>query len=260
MKVGIVGLGFVGGAIKHAYDLAGIEVVVIDPFKGYMNSYRDIMDCDAVFVSVFSPQSEDGTCDTSALENVLGHLSENHYNGVIISKVTAPPSTYQRLQEKHENLVHAPEFLTAANANNDYLNGEFIVVGGKGDWVKKAHEVIIAGQKNVIDVSYTEIGEASLTKYAINCFLATKVSFMNELYNLCKTANLNFEAVKVSMSLDRRQGGSHFDVPGPDGKFGFGGACFPKDTSALLKYAESINANLGVLNTAVLVNKVIRND
>ena len=126
--------------------------------------------------------------------------------------------------------------------------------------MKKAHEIIIEGQKFVIDVSYTGIGEASLSKYAINSFLATKVTFMNELYNLVKTADLDWPSVKVSIGLDSRQGHSHFDVPGPDGKFGFGGACFPKDTSALLKYAESLNANLAVLDTAVLVNKVIRND
>jgi UDPglucose 6-dehydrogenase len=257
MKVGIIGLGFVGGAVKNAYDIAGIDTVCVDPAKGFIGTFEQLGECDAVFVCVPSPIGADGSCDTSILESVMEKLKD--YKGVIISKVTAPPSIYMELNSKYRNLVHAPEFLTAANANQDYLSGRFIIVGGNQPYVKQAHEIIVLGQKEVVDISYTGIGEASLTKYAINSFLATKVTFMNELFNLTKSAGLDWESVKVSVSLDSRQGHSHFDVPGPDGQFGFGGACFPKDTSALLKYAESQDVPLNVLHTAVEVNNIIRN-
>jgi UDPglucose 6-dehydrogenase len=258
MKVGIVGAGFVGGAVKNAYDLEGIECVVVDPAKGYTATIADLADCDGIFICVPSPTRDDGSCDTSILENVVDQLS--NYQGVIISKVTAPPSVYQKLFSKNDRLVHAPEFLVAAQAKEDYINGTFAILGGTHPHTDTALEIIKAGQKKIEDISFTEIGEASLAKYCINSMLATKVTFMNQIYQLCESAGLNFEAVKVSIALDTRQGYTHFDVPGPDGKFGFGGACFPKDTSALLKYAESVGSNLSVLDTAVLANKVIRND
>lgn len=262
MKIGIVGLGFVGGAVKNAYDLAGIEVVCVDPIKGYTATFDDLQSCDGVFVCVPSPTRDDGACDTSILESVVEKLA--NYKGVIISKVTAPPNVYIELNKKYPNLVHAPEFLTAANANADYLNGEFLIIGGNYPYRVSAYEIIVEGQKNIRDykIRLVGIGEASLIKYTINSFLSVKVSFMNELYNLVQAAGLNWNDIRESLPLDPRQGTSHFDVPGPDGKFGFGGACFPKDTSALLKYAEEVyrgEEDLQVLQAAVDVNKIVRN-
>lgn len=259
MKVGIIGLGFVGGAVKNAYDLAGIEVVCVDPLKGYTATFDDLESCDGVFVCVPSPTRDDGACDTSILESVMGKLA--NYKGVIISKVTAPPNLYVELNNRYPNLVHAPEFLTAANANEDYLNGKFAIIGGKYPHTMAAYDIILYGQKYIKDTRFTGIGEASLIKYTINSFLSVKVSFMNELYRLVQAAGFNWSDIRESLPFDPRQGTSHFDVPGPDGKFGFGGACFPKDTSALLKYAEGVfqSEDLQVLRAAVDVNKIVRN-
>lgn len=256
MKVGIIGVGFVGGAVKSAYDNANIPTVCVDPAKGYTSGYEDLRDCDAVFVCVPSPVNDDGSCDTSFLEDTMEKLKD--YRGIIISKVTAPPDTYITLQSQYTNLVHAPEFLTAANANSDYANGKFAIIGGLDPYRTQAAVVITAGQKYIIDIVRTDIGEASLAKYAMNSFLATKVTFYNELYKLTKRSGLDYNMVKNAISLDVRQGCSHFDVPGPDGDFGFGGACFPKDTSALLHYAETKNVELCVLKQSVNKNKIIR--
>jgi UDPglucose 6-dehydrogenase len=97
-----------------------------------------------------------------------------------------------------------------------------------------------------------------MAKYTINTFLATKVVWMNELYQLCDAMNIDYNKVVAMASADRRIGSSHLRVPGPDGSFGFGGACFPKDTVALLKYAESLNIPLNVLDAAVKKNTLLR--
>jgi UDPglucose 6-dehydrogenase len=259
-RVGIVGMGFVGSAIAEAMDRGFCDIVAVDPIKGYNKTYSDLLDCDGVFVCVPSPQDADGTCDTSILEDVLANLATLNYQGVIISKCTAPPDVYEQLNEKYPNLIHAPEFLTAANAKADYANGKFAMIGGQVvAYQREAERLIRIGQSDLNDnVVHCTIGEASLAKYTINSFMSTKVIFMNELYQLAQAMNLNYDNVAAMVKMDRRIGSSHLQVPGPDGNFGFGGACFPKDTSAMLKFAEKHNVSLNVLDAAVKKNTLLR--
>lgn len=264
-KIAVVGLGFVGGTIYKTFDeykqigMGSIELVGIDPAKGYTATYDSIKDFDGVFVCVPSPMNKDGTADTSILEGVLHELYKVGYKGVIISKVTAPPGVYQRLQGAYPNLVHAPEFLTAANAYMDYINGTFAIIGGDVKaYVNEADRIIRITQRDLRHVMHCSITEASLAKYSINSFLATKVLFMNELENLTQAAGGDWATVQKLITLDPRIGKSHTQVPGPDGLYGFGGMCFPKDTSALLAYAHSIGVELDVLDAAVKKNLIIR--
>jgi UDPglucose 6-dehydrogenase len=260
-KIGIVGLGFVGGAIKNAMDGGWPEqLVLVDPAKGYLNTIADLKDCSGVFVCVPSPQDDDGSCDTSILESVLKQLKDINYTGVIISKCTAPPVIYERLNEAFPNLVHAPEFLTAAKAREDYINGKFAIIGGSvSAYQREAERIIRIGQQGLGDnVRYCSIGEASLAKYTINCFMSTKVVFMNELHQLASSMNLDYATIAEMVKMDRRIGNSHMQVPGPDGAFGFAGACFPKDTSAMLKIAEQQGVPLNVLDAAVKKNTILR--
>jgi UDPglucose 6-dehydrogenase len=200
----------------------------------------------------------DGSCDTSPLESVLENLKD--FRGVIISKVTAPPSVYERLQANFTNLVHAPEFLTAANALQDYLSSKHSIIGGENKaYMHEADRIIRLGLKNLETTFFCTIKEASLTKYTINTFLATKVIFMNEMADLAKSIDVDWNKVRQLIALDAgRVGNSHTQVPGPDGEYGFGGACFPKDTAALLRYAESLNVQMNVLDAAVKKNLLLR--
>lgn len=259
-KVGIIGMGFVGSAIADSMSPGFCDVVAVDPAKGFTNTYKDLLDCDGVFVCVPSPQDEDGTCDTSILEDVLDNLAKINYQGVVISKCTAPPDIYEQLNAQYPNLIHAPEFLTAAKAKEDYINGKFAMIGGRvGAYQREAERLIRIGQQGLGDnVVHCSIGEAALAKYAINSFMSTKVVFMNELYQLAKAMNLNYDNVAGMIRMDRRIGSSHLQVPGPDGSFGFGGACFPKDTTAMLKFAEQHNVALNVLDAAVKKNTLLR--
>jgi len=258
-KIGIIGLGYVGGAIYASIDWPEL-FLVIDPAKGFNNTYQELAEqTDGVFVCVPSPQGDDGHCDTSILENVLSELKKVNYQGVIISKCTAPPSVYEKLNNDFPNLIHAPEFLTAANANRDYLHGKFSIIGGRvAAYQREAERIIRQTQKSLENVRYCSIGEASLAKYAINSFLATKVTFMNELWGIAVAAGLDYDTVAEMVKLDPRIGNSHMQVPGPDGYFGFGGACFPKDTSALLKFAEGVGVTPMVLDAAVKQNTLHR--
>jgi len=186
-------------------------------------------------------------------------LELKDYPGVIISKVTAPPDIYIKLQAEYPNLVHAPEFLRAVSANQDYLDGTVAIIGGDSDVSVRAAAIIVLAQKKVTQFKYLPIGEASLVKYIENCFLATKVVFMNEIQQLAEKTGLDYNSIKESIQLDPRMGTSHFDVPGADGTFGFSGYCFPKDTSALLKYAKDKQLELTVLAQAVSTNNIVRN-
>jgi len=261
-RVGIIGVGYVGNAISLAF--AGdpyVTLVKRDPPKGFMATYDELKTCDGIFVCVPSPQSDDGSCDTSYLEGVLQDLKAINYTGVIISKCTAPPNIYTELNRQFPNLVHAPEFLTAANAEQDYANGKFAFIGGAVSAYRREAERLIRLSQSGLEqdrVFHCSIAEASLAKYTLNTFLATKVIYMNELADLAKKLDCDYTVVAKMIRTDHRIGSSHLQVPGPDGYYGFGGACFPKDTAALLKIAEDASVDMNVLNAAVKKNLLLR--
>ena len=256
-KIGIIGFGVVGQAVCNAYRETYMQVKIIDPPKGYSIDYNELNDCDGVFICVPSPAHQDGSCNTEILESVLTKLE--NFNGVIISKTTASPAVYETLSTKYKNLVHAPEFLTAANAKVDYLLGEFAIIGSSVPvWAREAERIIKIGQKQLKSINHCSVAEASIAKYTINCFLASKVIFMNEIYQLCKETGNDYKTVAKLIQLDNRIGKSHLNVPGHDELLGFGGMCFPKDTAAFLKYAESCNIDLSIINSAVKKNTLLR--
>jgi UDPglucose 6-dehydrogenase len=257
-SIGIIGLGFVGNAIRSSFDDGITKLVLVDtdPSRG-TEKYEDLSACDGVFICVPSPMNSDGSCNSSILESVLEKLKT--YEGVIISKCTVPPGKYTELNSQYKNLVYSPEFLTAANAELDYINAKFAIIGGRVKaYVHEAERLIKLSQPNLEKVQHCTIEEAALTKYAINSFLATKVIFMNELQQVAKAAEIDYKKIAWMVPFDERIGLSHMKVPGPDGSFGFGGACFPKDTQALLKYAESLNISMNVLEAAVKKNTLLR--
>jgi UDPglucose 6-dehydrogenase len=259
VRIGIIGLGFVGSAILNSLSDRFIDLIIIDPDKGHNSTYTDLAGAEAVFVCVPTPRDDTGNCDTSILEDVLDRLHNIRYTGVIISKCTAPPNAYQRLNEQYPNLVHVPEFLTASKAMQDYLNGSFAIIGGSiKAYMNEAERFTKISQQNLKTIVHCDIGEAALTKYAINSFLATKVVFMNELRGLAVASGLDYNVIAEMISLDERIGHSHMRVPGPDGTFGFGGHCFPKDTEALLALSKDLGVTMQVLEAALKKNLLLR--
>jgi UDPglucose 6-dehydrogenase len=260
MKIGIVGFGYVGQAIGWAHR--SDELVIRDPKMENSADLHEFKDCDAIFVCVPSPPigniNEDGHCDTSILEQTLKELLFILINNPIpiICKTTAPPRVYDRLQKEYPNLVHCPEFLTAANATPDYANADYCILGGDYDWCVKAREVIRHGRPMVHDkFTIVPIKVAALFKYMMNSYLATRVTFMNDFKQLADVEGVEWEDLKYLAKQDERIGRSHLDVPGPDGQYGWGGSCFPKDVAAILNEALDQGVELELLGRVEDINK-----
>lgn len=256
MRIGIIGFGAVGGAITWAHRSQ--DLIIRDPKLKDSASMDKFNSCDAVFVCVPTPSTEDGHCDTSILEQTIKDLFFATINKQIpiICKSTAPPSVYARLHKEHPNIVYCPEFLTAANANTDYQNADYFILGGHKEWCEKAREIIRLGvplvhEKFVI----TDIKTASLYKYMMNSYLATKVTFMNDIYKLAEAEGVEFNNLKELTLWDDRIGYTHLDVPGHDGEFGWGGMCFPKDVAAIQMEALDLGTELELLGRVEDINK-----
>lgn len=254
-KIGIVGNGFVGSTVAKFYN--NVCVIDIDPKKNSSGAtWDELKTAAAIFICVPSPSNTDGSCNSDILKSVLKNLKD--YTGVIISKTTVPPDVYTALGKEYPNLVHVPEFLRADHAVNDYQDQSWAIIGGTVTAYQREAARIIYISKPSITIHYCTIQEAAFVKYSINSFLATKVVFMNELFHLAEITNCKWNTIRLLLSLDERIGNSHLAVPGPDNYFGFGGMCFPKDTEALIKYADSVKIDLNILKTAVKKNSLLR--
>jgi UDPglucose 6-dehydrogenase len=258
MRIGIVGFGFVGQAIGWAHR--NDQLVICDPKLEDSAELTKFLNCDAIFVCVPSPSTADGHCDTSILEQVLKELQVVTNKQIpIICKTTAPPTVYNRLQIIYPNIVHCPEFLTAANATEDYCNQDYCIIGGDYNWGVKARIVISHGRPmNLEKFIIVSIKTAALYKYMMNCYLATKVTFMNDFKKIADVTNVEWSDLIYLASYDCRIGQTHMSVPGPDGKYGWGGACFPKDVSAIIKEATDLNVDCATISMIEMINKIHR--
>jgi len=261
MRVGIIGYGYVGQAVAHSHDFD--EVVIRDPKLENSATLAEFNDCDVIYVCVPSPSRKDGGCDSSILEQVLHELLFATVNKQIpiICKTTAPPSVYQELLNIYPNIVHVPEFLTASNHIKDYINSEYLVIGGNKKWCLEARD-IITQQLNVpkYAAKIVEIKAAALYKYMMNSYLAAKVSFMNEFNKLAEAEGVEWKDITDIASYDQRIGLTHMAVPGPDGRYGWAGACFPKDIAAIIKEAEQLSLDFKLLRNIENINKEHRNN
>jgi len=260
MKLGIIGKGFVGSAVANGFD-KDCKQTIVDP-KYTDNTLEDVLDCKLVFVCVPTPVSEDGSCDTTIVKDVLIELSMRDYKGVVVVKSTIIPDYLHEFKKEFDlKIVYNPEFLTESNANEDFKNPPFQVFGGKWrdcEVVEKAY--LRHSSVRIVPTFKVDLTTASLLKYTINSWLATKVTFFNELKQLHELGSsmVSWEQFTDMLSRDERIGNSHMQVPGPDGEPGFGGHCLPKDTEALLHYANKKNIKMSVLRKAVQTNKKIK--
>jgi UDPglucose 6-dehydrogenase len=157
------------------------------------------------------------------------------------------------------DIIFNPEFLTEANAVEDYKNQNRIIVGGERPGSTKVKQIFAKAFPKV-PIIKTSSTIAEMIKYVTNTFLATKVSFANEMYQICQGLNIDFDKVIEYARYDDRLGNSHWSVPGPDGDFGYGGHCFPKDIAALRYVAENLSIDTTVLNAAIQKNNQVRTD
>jgi len=171
-----------------------------------------------------------------------------------------PPGTTERIQEKHKDmfLVFNPEFLTEANAVEDFKNQNRIILGGDNEIILSQVDSLYKKTFPLIPIVHMQARDAEMVKYISNTFLATKVIFANEIYRICQGLDIHYGTVINAAKLDTRLGNSHWSVPGPDGDYGFGGHCFPKDMNAIVFEAAKHGVQTPLFDTVLKTNDVLR--
>ena len=265
-KIGIIGNGFVGSAILHGFILHVDDIMIYDKNpKRSTHSMNDLVrESDVIFICVPTPMFESGECDLSIVESVVGELSQYREikRKVVVIKSTVVPGTVESLASKYPkmNFVFNPEFLTERKARLDFINTSRIVLGSNKPLASDIVEDIYRQRFPYTPIIKTDFGTAQLIKYMANCFFATKVSFMNEMYQICDAIDGDWKKAMEGFITDGRIGNSHIDVPGHDGDLGFGGKCFPKDLNALIRKAESLGLDPSVMKGAWEKNREVRTD
>ena len=211
------------------------------------------------FIAVGTPQGEDGSADLQYVFNVAKSIAKsmNDYK-VIVDKSTVPVGTAEKVSEiikENTNydfdVVSNPEFLKQGNAVNDFLSPDRVVIGSNSDKATQIMQEIYApffrtGNRVIV----MDVKSAEMTKYAANSFLAVKISYANEIANLCEKVGADAEMVRIGMTTDSRIG-NKFLFPG----LGYGGSCFPKDVKALIKTGAENGCDMSIIKSADETNK-----
>ena len=243
MKIGIVGQGFVGTAVNEGLK-QHFQTETYDIAKDSTCKSIDelAIKSDVIFVCLPTPMKENGECYLGILEEVINDLNTTNRCKTIVIKSTIPPGTTEKFNEIYKNIdiVFNPEFLTEANSIEDFKNQNRIIIGGPRPATTKVRRIFAKAFPKV-PIIKTGSTTAEMVKYFLNSFLATKVSFANEMYQICEGLNIDYDKVTEYAQYDERLGKSHLNVPGPDGDFGYGGHCFPKDVKALIQVAQELD-------------------
>lgn len=248
-KIGVIGVGMVGGPLKRYFEeiqghRRGEDLFLydIDPKKGY---FDDVNLADVIFISVPSPRSPDGSANLSAVESAFQIIRGEK---IVVIKSTVPPGTTEAFQKKHPQLkvLFNPEFLTEKKAWEDFIKPDRQIVGFTGDSIDAAHLVLSLlpkapfmspwGGNTYRPVKITAT-EAEIIKYGGNIHFARKINFAAMLAILAEKHGVDYENVRLGMSADFRIGDSHLDV-NHGGYRGFGGFCFPKDLDAFISHLD----------------------
>lgn len=255
MNIGILGQGYVGTAIKEGFSDFFTHLNTYDKFfseKSTVNSLKNLVEkSDIIFVCLPTPMKKTGECDLSIIEEEISKIDSYciKKKKIVVIKSTIPPGSTERFNKFYQNIsvIFNPEFLTEKNFIEDFKNQSKIIIGSENQTSSQALKDIYLRVFNDIPIIIIDSKSAEMIKYIVNTFLATKVTFANEIKILCDEAGIDFrEIIKIAM-LDKRLGESHWQVPGPDGKSGFGGSCFPKDLKGIIFFAETLGIKMDLL-------------
>lgn len=255
--VGIIGNGFVGESQAFAFSpTADVRVYDIDPLKA-THTLEETLEQEFIFVALPTPMKMDGSQDISFIEKFFESITPKA-DTIFIIKSTVLPGTTKGLVEKYGyNIVFSPEFLTERTAKLDMLTQARIIFGGEESLTKRVEELFNQRfmNRHIIHTDYTT---AEYIKYMNNTFFATKVAVMNEFYQLGMEIGVDWDAALYGFASDGRIGDSHLHVPGPDGRLGYGGTCFPKDVNALISFAKEHNVNMNAIEGGWKTNLEVR--
>jgi len=264
-SIGIIGMGFVGKAVAKGFMLfAVIRTYDIIPELS-SHSFKEVINSDIVFICLPTPinKSEKGKCDLSIIYGFFDKLSgiENRNKKTIfVIKSTVPIGTTKKLSKKYNinNLLHCPEFLTARAALIDFICPARNIIGGKNQKAIKILKQLLEERFPGTSCHIMTSDESEFIKYAANCFFAVKVSYFNEIKLLTEKLNLDWDKILKGILTDGRIGQSHYEVPGYDGKRGYGGSCFPKDINAFIHIMKDNKVDPILLKASWKQNMKIR--
>lgn len=276
-SIGIFGQGFVGSAIREGfrqdctvctYDKR-FGAVVYQGQEEHTATAADALQwvlesaSGPIFLCLPTPMQKDGRCDTGLLDETVQRLDDLAVTlgkrPVVVIKSTVEPGTTARLHARCRaaRVCFNPEFLREATFVEDFKNQDRIVLGGPPEATAVVAELFQRRFPGV-PLLCTDATTAEMVKYVTNAFLALKVSFANEIKGICDRLAIDYNEVVQLAALDQRLGASHWSVPGPDGKPGFSGSCFPKDLNALMHLAASLGALHNTLQAAWSTNLAVR--
>ena len=249
MNLLIIGFGIVGQAVYEGLvENNTIDLLDIEP-----NDDIDYSSYDGIIICLPTPQGPRGECDDMLVEQYIGTIRIEVPAVPILIKSTISLELVELLEDDQE-VTYNPEFLTEADSNKEFCHQKFAIFGGHH--CRSWYDLYINSGIKIDKVRFTSMKNAAYAKYTINSFLATKVIFFNELYNMY--CDDGFDELTELVAMDERIGKSHMTVPGHDREFGFGGMCLPKDTLAFATSASRKGSPLKLLEEAILINNELR--
>lgn len=259
-NIGFLGAGFVGGtAFEVLNKVKGFECKIhdINPDKS-KNSLQEVADCSVIFVALPTPMMDDGGCYVGFLEKAVSDLRRLNVDSLLVLKSTIPPGTTERLNFTFGNICFSPEFLTEANAAKDFASLSYQIIGYcSGDDIEKTNseilqklfrEAYLQDVMNCKDIVSVHARAAEMCKYVRNCYLATRLSYFNEINQICSALEIDYETVRILAGMDERVGDFYnfIDKEEPE----FSGSCLPKDINSLIAIAEQLGIDPKVLKAA----------
>jgi len=244
LNIGIIGCGVVGEALRIWLNNTQHNLFISDPNKGYND---DLSNIDLAFLQIHLPTEEDGTQDLSVIKEIISNLPDVP----VFIRTTILPGTSELLsKETNHRVYYMPEFLSERTSIEDF-NNQTLAFTGEVELLKE----VFKGRNYIVMTPL----EAELTKYIHNVFGAYKVTYFNACYDYCKSLGVDWNNIHKGVLLSGYINDTHTYVPGPDGKFGYGGKCFPKDVNAFAKMTEG--TLLGVLLKPIsMLNEIFRSN
>lgn len=270
-SISVSGLGFVGNAMHKSFLKKGLvegkNLFCYDKYKnGGIGTFDSLLQSDIMFLALPTVyDSGTRSYDKSAIHSTLSALTEAQYKGLVVIKSTVEPLTCKELATVYSTLqlVHNPEFLTAVNAEQDYHEQKFILIGRTDNVTDTKVNSLVQFYKqhySSAEIRVANSTETELMKIAENSFCAVKVQFFNELYQLSNAIGGDFESLRLLITKNNKITPNHTQVPGPDGQPSYGGYCFPKDTNALAQFMKRNNTPSGVLDACIAERNTMRLD
>ncbi len=265
-KIGVIGNGYVGGATAHGFSPAATgncEVKVYDvlPERSVNSLEETVNDSEFIFVSVPTPMNKNGSISLKFIYDVFKNINKVNTkdDNIFILKSTVVPGTTEKIQEKYPdlNIIFNPEFLTEKSARLDFINQDRVILGGDKINTSRVSKLFEERFK-YCHIIQTDYKTAEMIKYFCNVFFSVKVSFANEMKMLCDAVGADWKLALEGFVADGRVGDSHLNVPGPDGKMGFGGSCFPKDINAFMSFAKNVGVDVNTVKGAWKTNLNVR--